>query len=61
MEFIRIGQAADQLGVSVATVRRWIDCGLVEAIRLPTNRERRVPTKEVQRLRHKMRLAVTED
>lgn len=33
MPSYKIGQAAELLGVSVDTVRRWVDCGRLEATR----------------------------
>jgi len=45
----RIGEAADLLGVSVDTVRRWSDSGKLRSHRDARNR-RRVSAGEVERL-----------
>lgn len=38
--WVRIGRAAEMLGVSVDTVRRWIDAGRLGADRSPTGQRR---------------------
>jgi len=59
MDAIRIGEAAEMLGVSVETVRRWERDG-----RLRTDRtdggQRRVPLEEVRRLLDERRRAGTD-
>jgi len=59
MDGIRIGEAAEMLGVSVETVRRWERDG-----RLRTDRtdggQRRVPLEEVRRLLDERRRAGTD-
>lgn len=47
---ISIGEAAKQLGVSADTLRRWDAAGKLRTTRDAGNR-RRVPVKEVERLR----------
>jgi molybdopterin-binding protein len=47
---LSLGEAARALGVSVDTLRRWDRDGKVRTTRDPNNR-RRVPAKEVERLR----------
>jgi molybdopterin-binding protein len=47
---ISIGEAAKQLGVSADTLRRWDAAGKIRTTRDAGNR-RRVPVKEVERLR----------
>lgn len=47
--YLRIGQAAALLGVSVDTLRRWDEEGTIGVDRTPGG-QRRVPTAEVQRL-----------
>jgi molybdopterin-binding protein len=47
--FLRIGQAAAVLGVSVDTLRRWDDEGALQVERTAGG-QRRVPVAEVQRL-----------
>jgi molybdopterin-binding protein len=47
---VRIGRAAEILGVSVATLRRWEDEGKLRSIR-STGGQRRVALSEVERLR----------
>lgn len=39
-ELLTIAQAADVLGVSVVTLRRWDRSGALKALRTPTNRMR---------------------
>ena len=46
---IRLGRAAEMLGLSVDTVRRWVDAGQLEAIR-STSGQRWVALASVQRL-----------
>ncbi len=46
---LSVGQAAQALGVSVDTVRRWDRAGKIETVRDERNR-RRVPVREVERL-----------
>jgi len=48
-DLLRIGQAADLLGVTVDTVRRWEDEGRIAVERSP-GRQRRVSVREVSRL-----------
>jgi molybdopterin-binding protein len=59
MDGVRIGEAAEMLGVSVETVRRWERDG-----RLRTDRtdggQRRVPLEEVRRLLDERRRAGTD-
>ena len=52
--FLRIGQAAQRLGVSPDTVRRWIDMGRLEAVFLPGSGERRVSDTAVEAMRRTM-------
>src|SRR3954453_5318904 len=47
---LSLGEAARELGVSVDTLRRWDRAAKVRTTRDANNR-RRVPTKEVERLR----------
>lgn len=49
----RVGEAADELGVSSGTIRNWIDKGYIRAIQLPSG-HRRIPESEVQRLLSQM-------
>ena len=51
---LRIGQAATYLGVSPDTVRRWIDGGRLQAVRLPTTGERRVQEQDVREMKAQM-------
>jgi len=55
---LRLGQAAARLGVCNDTVKRWIDTGRLEAVRLPTTGERRVSAEAVERVLHEMRHVV---
>lgn len=55
-ELLRIGQAADLLGVRVDTVRRWGDAGRIRVERT-TGGQRQVPISEVSRLLAERRAA----
>jgi molybdopterin-binding protein len=46
---VRIGRAAEMLGVTVDTVRRWADAGRIQTIRSDGG-QRLVPIEEVTRL-----------
>jgi molybdopterin-binding protein len=48
-ERVRLGRAAEMLGVSSDTVRRWVDAGRLEAIRSSTG-QRLVGLDGIQRL-----------
>ena len=50
MKYLQLSEAADRLSVSVATLRRWVDAGQIEAIRLPMRGDRRVSATDVERL-----------
>lgn len=52
-KLISIGDAADELGVSVPTLRKWVDTGEIKAIRLPSGYRRFEPA-EVDRKRREM-------
>jgi molybdopterin-binding protein len=56
---IRIGRAAEMLGVTVDTVRRWADSGRLRTIR-SAGGQRRVPIDEVTRLITERRQASTD-
>lgn len=47
---LRLTQVAEELGVSYWTVRRWVNNGKLEAIRLPSGGYR-VERSEVERIR----------
>jgi molybdopterin-binding protein len=46
---IRIGRAAEMLGVTVDTIRRWSDEGKIESVRSPGG-QRLIPIEDVTRL-----------
>lgn len=48
-QFLTASQAARRLGVSVDTVRRWNDQGLIKSTRTPKN-HRRFDVSEVERI-----------
>lgn len=56
---IRIGRAAEMLGVTVDTVRRWADDGRLQTIR-SAGGQRTVPIGEVTRLIAERRRATTD-
>ncbi|WP_407928342.1 MerR family transcriptional regulator [Archaeoglobus neptunius] len=45
----RMKEASEILNVSVHTLRRWCNKGLVKCIRLPNN-HRRIPAEEIERI-----------
>ena len=47
---ITVGQAADILGCSRATMRRWSDKGLVKSYRLGPRRDRRFELEQIMSL-----------
>ena len=47
--FLTLADAADRLGVSVFTVRRWFDSGKLDGFRTPGN-QRRVTLESVNRI-----------
>jgi excisionase family DNA binding protein len=51
---LSISEAAAELGVSVATLRRWVDAGKIPAIRLPSG-YRRFDPAELERFRASLR------
>jgi molybdopterin-binding protein len=55
---IRVGRAAEMLGVSVDTVRRWIDAGRLSSSRSGSG-QRSVPMSDVTRLAAERRRAGT--
>ena len=52
-KLLTIGEAAKQLGVSVATLRIWADKGYVKAVKL-TSGYRRFTEEEISRRRREM-------
>jgi molybdopterin-binding protein len=46
---VRIGRAAEMLGVTVDTVRRWADAGRIQTVR-SSGGQRLVPIEEITRL-----------
>lgn len=54
-ELLLIRDAAAQLGVSVATLRRWADAGKVPAARMPSG-HRRFRAADVAKLRREFGL-----
>jgi molybdopterin-binding protein len=56
---VRIGQAAEMLGLSIETLRRWAADGRIRTIR-SAGRQRLVPLAEVTRLLTQQRQAQTE-
>ena len=56
---VRIGRAADMLGVTVDTVRRWADAGRLKTVR-SSGGQRLVPIVEVTRLISERRQSATD-
>jgi len=56
MNMLRIGEAAELLGVGVETVRRWGDEGKIALSRTPSG-QRKVPLSELRRLLDERRAA----
>ena len=56
---IRIGRAAEMLGVTVDTIRRWADEGKIESVRSPGG-QRLIPIEDVTRLIAERRRAATD-
>lgn len=54
-KLLTIGEAAKQLGVSVATLRAWADKGWVTPVKLPSG-YRRFTEREIERRRREMGL-----
>jgi molybdopterin-binding protein len=58
-DHVRIGRAADMLGVTVDTVRRWAETGRITVIRTGAG-QRLIPIAEVTRLIGERRQAATD-
>ena len=58
-DHVRIGRAADMLGVTVDTVRRWSDAGRITVVR-SAGGQRLVPIGELTRLIGERRQAATD-
>jgi molybdopterin-binding protein len=56
---IRIGRAAEMLGVTVDTIRRWADDGKIESVRSPGG-QRLIRIEDVTRLIGERRRAATD-
>jgi molybdopterin-binding protein len=56
---IRIGRAAEMLGVTVDTIRRWADEGKIESVRSPGG-QRLIPIEDITRLIGERRRAVAD-
>jgi excisionase family DNA binding protein len=53
-ELMQVRQAARALGVSEKTVGRWVERGVLDAVRLPGSGVRRLRPDDVEALRRKM-------
>jgi len=53
---LRIKQAADVLGVTPLTLRRWDNKGILKAIRIGTRGDRRYDPQELKRLIKKRKI-----
>ena len=49
-KLLRIKEAAERLGVSPSTLRRWADKKIIKAVRSYKNAHRRFPLSEIQRV-----------
>jgi len=56
---IRIGRAAEMLGVTVDTMRRWADDGRIKSVRSPGG-QRMIPIEDVTRLIGERRRAASD-
>ena len=56
VNLLSVSRAAQRLGVSAATLRRWTNEGVVTAVRLPKSRHRRFTEAEIERVRREMGL-----
>lgn len=54
-EMLTISEAARRIGVSVTTLRKWADAGMIEAERLPGSGYRRFDPKVVESFIEEMR------
>ena len=55
---VRLGRAAEMLGVSADTIRRWVDAGQLDAVRSPSG-QRLVALASIRRLLDARRLAAS--
>ena len=55
-KLLGVATAAQRLGVSAATLRRWANEGVVVAVRLPRSGHRRFTETEIERVRREMGL-----
>ena len=55
-ELLSIGAAAERLGVSQKTLRKWADGGQIRVVKLPSGFRRFEPA-EIERMRHAMGFA----
>ena len=52
---IRMNAAAKDIGVSASTLRKWVDSGLMESMRLPSG-ERRVTSDGIEHMKSFMKM-----
>jgi excisionase family DNA binding protein len=50
---LSVGKAAEEFGVTPATVRNWVEKGYIQALRLPSG-VRRIPDSEIKRVLREM-------
>lgn len=53
---LRIKEAAEMLGVTPLTLRRWDDKGILKAIRIGTRKDRRYDLEELEKLIEKKKI-----
>jgi DNA-binding transcriptional MerR regulator len=53
--YASVSQVAKIFGISVSTVRKWFDGGVLEGIRLPDSGYRKITLSSVERLGHALR------
>jgi excisionase family DNA binding protein len=51
---LTISEAAEYLGLSSRTLRKWTDAGIVKAGRIPPRGDRRFTQAELQRVRREV-------